>query len=99
MIRHVLTWKLSAEDSAGRSSAFTELAEGFGALPHVIPEIKMLWIGRDIEETDGNWNVALIIDFATTADLEVYQTHPEHLKVKEIVRRVTNARTCVDFEL
>ena len=99
MIRHVLTWKLLAEDSAERSMAFAELAEGFGALPKLIPEIKMLQIGRDIEETDGNWNVALVIDFATTADLAVYQQHPEHVKVKQIVRRVTGERTCVDFEL
>lgn len=99
MIRHVLTWKLVAEDPATKDAAFAELAEGFGSLRPVIPEIKMLQLGRDIEETEGNWGVALIMDFATTADLETYQTHPAHQKVKEIVRRVTNSRTCVDFEL
>jgi hypothetical protein len=99
MIRHVLTWKLAADDAEGKNAAFAELSAGFGPLPHLIPEIKMLQLGRDIDETDGNWDVALIIDFATTADLEVYQQHPEHQKVKDIVRRVTSARTAIDFEL
>jgi hypothetical protein len=99
MIRHVINWKLSAEDAVERDAAFAELAAGFGALPHLIPEIKSLQIGRDLDETEGNWDVVLIIDYATTADLEVYQHHPEHEKVKEVVKRVTNARTCVDFEL
>lgn len=99
MIRHVLTWKLVATDPTEKAAAFAELAEGFGALPKLIPVIKMLQIGRDLDETPGNWDVALIIDFATTADIETYQQHPEHLKVKDVVRRVTNERTCVDFEL
>jgi hypothetical protein len=99
MIRHVLTWKLAADDAATRDSDFAELAAGFGALPHVISAIKALHIGRDIDETEGNWDVALIIDFATTDDLETYQQHPEHQKIREVVRRVTTQRTCVDFEL
>jgi hypothetical protein len=99
MIRHVLTWKLGAEDAATKDADFAELAAGFGGLPPVIPVIKSLHIGRDVDETNGNWDVALIIDFATTADLETYQQHPEHLKVKDVVRRVTTERTCVDFEL
>ena len=99
MIRHVLTWTLIAEGAEGKNAAFTELSEGFGALPALIPEIKMLQIGRDIDETKGNWDVALIIDFATTDDLAAYQQHPEHVKVKDIVRRVTSTRTAVDFEL
>jgi hypothetical protein len=99
MIRHVLTWTLGAEDPDQKAADFAELASGFGALPHVIPAIKSLHIGRDLDETKGNWDVALIIDFATTDDLEIYQQHPEHLKVKDVVKRVTVQRTCVDFEL
>lgn len=99
MIRHIITWKLAASDAEGKNAAFAELSEGFGALPRLIPEIRSLQIGRDIDETTGNWDVALIIDYATTADLEIYQQHPEHARVKEIVRRVTTERTAVDFEL
>ena len=99
MIRHVINWKLAATAPEERDSAFAELAEGFGSLPHVIPEIKALWIGRDLDETEGNWDVVLIVDYATTEDLEIYQQHPEHQRVKAIVRRTTTERSAVDFEL
>ena len=99
MIRHIVTWKLTAEDAAAKSAAFDRLAEGFGALPHLIPEIKTLHLGRDLDETSGNWDVVLILDIASTADLEAYQVHPEHEKVKLIVRELTGERSAIDFEL
>jgi hypothetical protein len=99
MIRHIVTWKLNAQDAADKAAAFDQLAEGFGALPAIIPEIKHLSLGRDLDETASNWDVALVIDFATTADLEIYQVHPEHEKVKLIVRSVTGERSAIDFEL
>lgn len=99
MIRHIVTWKLTAEDSAGKAAAFDALAEGFGSLPHLIREIKTLHLGRDLDETSGNWDVVLIVDFASTAALEAYQVHPEHQKVAAVVRTVTGERSAIDFEL
>jgi hypothetical protein len=98
MIRHIVTWKFVSQDPAERSAAFDALAQGFGALPAVIPEIRALHLGRDLDETDGNWDLALVIDFASTAHLDVYQTHPEHVKVKELVRSLTGERASIDFE-
>lgn len=99
MIRHIVTWKLVATDPAERAAAFDQLAVGFGALPPLIPEVKHLSIGRDVEETDGNWDVALVIDFANTADLETYQVHPEHVTVKAIVKPLVSERAAIDFEI
>jgi hypothetical protein len=99
MIRHIVTWKLKAEDAVAKAAAFDRLAEGFGALQQLIPEIKALQLGRDLDETTGNWDVVLILDVARTADLEVYQVHPEHEKVKLIVRELTTERSAIDFEL
>ena len=99
MIRHIVTWKLTAEDAEAKSADFDRLAEGFGPLPHLIPEIKTLHLGRDVGETATNWDAALVIDFASTADLETYQAHPEHDRVRQIVREVTADRSAIDFEL
>jgi hypothetical protein len=99
MIRHIVSWKLAADDAAGKAAAFDELAQGFGPLPVSIPEIKTMHLGRDLGETPGNWDVVLTMDFETTADLAAYQTHPDHQPVRAIVRRVTGDRMAVDFEL
>jgi hypothetical protein len=98
MIRHIVTWKLTAQDPAEKAAAFDAMATGFGALPPIIHEIKALHLGRDLDETPGNWDVTLIIDFASTADLDTYQVHPEHEKVKALVRSVTGERASIDFE-
>jgi len=99
MIRHIVSWKLTAEDAEGKAAAFDELAEAFGPLPAKIPQIKTLHLGRDIGETPTNWDVVLIMDFESTGALEEYQAHPDHQPVKAIVRRLTGDRMAVDFEL
>jgi hypothetical protein len=99
MIRHVVNWKLVPEDADARAAAFDVLADGFGGLPHLIPEIKSLWIGRDLGETAGNWDVVLIVDYESTGALETYQQHPEHQKVAASIRDLISDRVAVDFEL
>jgi hypothetical protein len=99
MIRHIVSWKLTAEDADARAGAFDELAQGFGPLPALIPQIKTMHLGRDLGETSSNWDVVLIMDFESTEDLAVYQAHPEHQPVRAIVRRLTGERMAVDFEL
>jgi hypothetical protein len=99
MIRHIVAWKLTAQDADGKSAAFDELAEAFGPLPALIPQIKTLHLGRDLGETPNNWDVVLVMDFETTGDLAAYQGHPDHQPVKTTVRRLTGDRMAVDFEL
>jgi hypothetical protein len=91
MIRHIVTWKLASQEPAEKATAFDTLVEGFGALPAIIPEIKTLHLGRDLDETAGNWDVTLIIDAS--------QVHPAHEKVKTVVRGLTGERASIDFEL
>jgi len=98
MIKHVISWTLSAEDAAGKSAAFTAIAEGLGGLPHHIPELKSIHVGQDVDETDGNWDVVAIMDFESTAGLAAYQVHPEHQKVAAVIRSHTTGRAVVDFE-
>jgi Stress responsive A/B Barrel Domain len=99
MIRHIVAWKLTAEDADGKAAAFDELAQGFGPLPALIPQIRTLHLGCDLGETPSNWDVVLTMDFDTTEDLQRYQEHPDHQPVRTIVRRLTGDRMAVDFEL
>jgi len=98
MIRHIVSWMLTAEDAEAKSAAFDELAQAFGPLPAVIPQIRTLHLGRDLGQTSTNWDVVLVMDFESTAALEEYQNHPEHQPVRAMVRRLTADRMAVDFE-
>jgi hypothetical protein len=99
MIRHVVSWKLSARDDAGKSAAFVEIAEALGALPALIPEIQTLRVAHNQAYLDTNWDVVLIADYNTFDDLEAYQVHPEHVKAAAVVRSHVTDRAAVDFEL
>jgi hypothetical protein len=99
MIRHVISWKLTAEDAAARELASGEIVAALESLPAVIPEIVSLTVGRNIAYPESNWDLVLIADFANLVDVETYRVHPEHEKVVTIIRERVSARSAVDFEL
>ncbi len=98
MIRHIVTWKLASADPVEKTQAVDDLVAVFGPLPGLIPEIRSLQLGRDLDETPDNWDFVLVMDFETTADVATYQSHPEHDKARVVVRRVTTERASIDFE-
>ncbi|MFT3797224.1 Dabb family protein [Microbacterium sp.] len=97
-IRHVVAWKLAAEDPAERAAQAQKISEDLAALRGVVPSIVDLTIGPDVVG-GGNWDVALVADFADQAGLDAYQTHPDHQAVVGYVRSVVSDRVAVDFEL
>jgi hypothetical protein len=99
MIRHIVSWKLKATDLAQKQADAEGIATRLGALVPLIPEIKHLQVGIDFGTLPGNWDVVLVSDFDSVADLDVYQIHPEHLDVVDFVRSVVSDRAAVDFEL
>jgi hypothetical protein len=99
MIRHIVSMTFAVEDAAGKSRVFDEIAAALGALLAVIPEIRSLQFGRDLDATEGNWDAVLVADYANAADLAAYQVHPEHVIVKAMIGARTAQRVTVDFEL
>ena len=98
MIKHVVTWKLKAEDAAGKAESFTAIAGALGALPPLISAIHSFHIGADLAETAGNWDVVMITEHESRAELAAYQAHPEHVKASAVPRELAANRTAVDFE-
>lgn len=99
MIRHIVTWKLQAEDDAAKSAAVAEITEALLALQAQIPQARGLTVGRNVAYPDKNWDIVLTADFETLDDLDAYQVHPAHLAAAEVVRARVSARACVDFEV
>lgn len=97
MIRHIVTWRLAAEDAQQRADDARGIKERLEALRGVVPA-ERIEVGIDLGEVEGNWDVVLVSDFATAADLAAYQEHPRHREVLPFMRSVTSARSCVDYE-
>jgi hypothetical protein len=47
--------------------------------------------------SERSYDFALISGFADLKAMERYQTHPDHLRVVEVVKRITGAVLVVDF--
>ncbi|MBN9139338.1 MAG: Dabb family protein [Micrococcales bacterium] len=96
MIRHIVTWRLAAEDAAQREADAAGIKERLEALRGQLAA-ERIDVGIDLGATEGNWHVVLDSDFATSADLAAYQAHPAHLEAAAFIRSVAAARSCVDY--
>ena len=96
MIRHIVSWKLRAEDEAGRAAATAEITRQLTALVPLIPEILTLTVGGNVNPA-ADFDVVLVADYESLETLAVYQDHPEHQKAAAVVRELVSARAAVDF--
>ncbi|HUG50131.1 MAG TPA: Dabb family protein [Terrimesophilobacter sp.] len=99
MLRHVVSWKLAAEDREVKSTQSAEIQRRLATLVPLVPSIRQLTVSADTAATAGNWDLVLIADYDDADGLAAYQTHPEHQKVAAFIRSVISDRTCVDFVL
>jgi quinol monooxygenase YgiN len=99
MLRHVVSFKLTADDREEKVAQAAEISRRLDALIPLIPEVRRLTLGVDTGETGGNWDIVLVADYDDAAALDAYQTHPEHQKVAAFIRSLASARSCVDFSL
>jgi hypothetical protein len=96
-IRHIVLWKLAAEDADTRALHAEQIAERLHTLPPVIAEIRRLEIGANVAYPQTNWDLALVVDFDDVEGLEAYQVHPAHVEVATFVRSVVAERASVDY--
>jgi hypothetical protein len=96
-IRHIVLWKLAAEDADTRALHAEQIAEKLLDLRGRIPEILAMQVGPNVAYPQSNWDVALVADFADVDALDAYQVHPAHQEVVGFVRSVVSDRAAVDF--
>lgn len=96
-IRHIVLWKLSADDADTRALHAEQIAERLLGLREVIDEIGHLEVGRNVAYPQTNWDVALVSEFADVDALERYQVHPAHQEVAGFVRSLVAERSSVDY--
>jgi hypothetical protein len=100
MIKHIVCWKIKENaDGLNKKEIVNKLKEKLTALKNLVPVVKTLEVGINDPGIDKtNFDIVLITTFNSKADLQTYQSHPEHVKVGEFVMKVRETRACVDFE-
>jgi hypothetical protein len=99
MIKHIVAWRLK-DEALGRDKTANRvlLLAMLEDLPRLVPGIRHFEFGVDIGAAQGPWDVAIYAEFESRADLDAYQEHPKHLKLKEFAAAVVDGRAVVDYE-
>lgn len=97
MIRHTVMWKLSTTEPDEKRRAVEAIRAALEPLLGVVPGLTALTVSADLADSEGNFDVILVTDHESSADLAAYQVHPDHLEAAAVVKEHVSARACVDY--
>ena len=98
-LAHIVTWRMNGATPEERAAQADRTVQAFEAARHDVPGLLRMEVGRNIVASADAWDVALYMVFATLADLQAYQFHPAHLRIKALVAPMRAARGQADFEV
>lgn len=99
MIKHIVLFKLKEfENEDQKAVVSNKIKHTLLALKEKIEVLKYIEVGQNYELMSSSYDICLITHFETLMDLDVYRTHPEHLKVVELVSLNSTGRAVVDYE-
>lgn len=95
MVKHIVMWTLKEENKEENAK---KMKADLEALKDKIDFLKFIEVGINFNSTETAYDIVLVTDFESKADLEAYQVHPEHKAVGVFVRSVVEKRAVVDYE-
>ena len=99
MIKHLVMWKMKAQaEGADAATNMKIMHERLTALKAIIPQIAEYQAGADFAHSPASYDFAICCTVKNLADLASYNDHPEHVKVKQFIGKVTEARVVADIE-
>jgi hypothetical protein len=99
MIRHIVMWKLNADDVAGQKVAVDAMAAALEPLVGQIEGLERLSVRPNAANSAANWDAILVSEHTSVEALAVYATHPKHVAAGAVVKANTRERAAVDFEV
>ncbi|MBE6066772.1 MAG: Dabb family protein [Clostridium lundense] len=100
MIKHIVMWKLKEfADGKDKEENAKIIKTDLENLQDKINEIKFIEVGINVNSLPQSYDIVLYSQFENMEDLNIYQNHPEHIKVGEFVKKVVNKRVVVDYEV
>ena len=94
MLTHIVIWKYRADVEQFAREEHVKLLRN---LKDIIPEVQSLSVGFDTLLLPRSYDTGLVAVFADRAALDAYTVHPEHVKVAEFGRSISEHVASVDF--
>lgn len=100
MIKHIVMWRLKEfAEGNNKSANAKKIKTSLEELRGKIKQIKFIEVGIDINKSAQAFDVVLNSEFENMEDLNIYQNHPEHIKIAEFISKVKNERIVVDYNV
>ncbi len=100
MIKHIVMWQLKDHaEGADKANNALKMKALLDACSNIVPGIIKLEVAIAKHGLEATYDVVLYSEFASTAALDAYQNHPQHLALKPFVSAVRLARQCMDYEV
>jgi hypothetical protein len=97
MVKHIVMWNVRGETSEQKKETAMLVKSAFESLSGKIPGLTKLEVGLDVSAVDYACDVVLYTEFESQESLDAYASHPEHLRVKQVVGDARIARHQVDY--
>nr|WP_236592058.1 Dabb family protein [Paraburkholderia metrosideri] len=97
MVKHIVMWNVRGDTPEQKKASANLVKSAFESLSGKIPGLTKLEVGLDVSAVDYACDVVLYTEFESQESLEAYASHPEHLRVKEVVGDIRIARHQVDY--
>ena len=97
MIKHIVMWNVRGETPEQKKETAQLVKGAFEGLAGKIPGLMKLEVGMDVSRVDYACDVVLYTEFESHASLEAYASHPEHLRVRQLLGDCRIARYQVDY--
>lgn len=95
MVKHIVMWTLKSENKEENAK---KMKADLEALKNKIDFLRFIQVGINFNDTDSAYDIVLVTEFDSRAELDAYQVHPEHKAVGVFVRSVVEKRAVVDYE-
>lgn len=94
MLTHIVIWKYRSDVDQETRQQHVNLLRN---LAGIIPEAKSLSVGFDTLALPRSYDTGLVAIFEDRAGLDAYTVHPEHVKVADFGRSISEHVASVDF--
>lgn len=100
MFKHIIMWKLkSFAEGASKLDNAVKIKKHLESLQKQISGVKLIEVGIDCGKTENSYDIVLYSEFDDRKALDLYQSHPEHMRVGEFIGKVRETRIVVDYEV
>lgn len=100
MIKHIVMWNIKdGVEGKSKKENISQVKKELEKLPDLVDQIVKLEVGINLVEGNGQRDLILSVDFKNLEDLEIYQKHPEHIKVGKSIAPYLENRAFVDYEI